>query len=245
VKVPGPVMTLVAMAALAAGILISNEHARKSDIAAGVAGATSNVGQGYPTTSAPASSPSTTPSPATTPSPSPSSVPPDSGFPPEVGYVGENGDGTISVAIAIKGTTAVAYLCDGSNIEAWLRGTAIGGKLTLTGEHSSKLSAVRNGSAISGTLTTAVGTWNFTAQIATGPAGLYRATASLKGVQQRLSWIVKQNGKQTGVLSKADGETEAAPVLNVTNLSAQDGGTTVTAIKITGDAVVGEPTGTS
>jgi serine/threonine-protein kinase len=180
----------------------------------------------------------------TSPSRTPSTAPPESGFPLDVGYVGENGDGTISVAIAIKGTAAVAYLCDGSNVEAWLRGTAIDGKLKLSGEQSSSLTAVGKADTVSGTLRTAIGTWPFQAQIATGPAGLYRANATLKGVQQRLSWIVKQNGTQTGVVSDASGKTQAAPALDVTSLSTQDGGTTVTATKITGDAVLAQPTRT-
>ena len=46
-----------------------------------------------------------------------------------------------SVAISIHGTQAIAYACNGSVVEAWLRGTAIGGQLVMTGKNGARLTA--------------------------------------------------------------------------------------------------------
>ncbi len=50
-------------------------------------------------------------------------------MPARADYAGEVNGGGASVAISIHGSQAIAYVCNGSVIEAWLKGTAAGGQL--------------------------------------------------------------------------------------------------------------------
>ena len=50
---------------------------------------------------------------------------------PDAVFVGKDETGEMAVGIAVKGGRAVAYLCDGRSVEAWLSGTATGGRVTL------------------------------------------------------------------------------------------------------------------
>ena len=48
------------------------------------------------------------------------------------------------------GQKAAAYLCDGDQVEAWLRGTVTGDEISLTGKNGATLEAKLDGSALSG-----------------------------------------------------------------------------------------------
>ena len=60
--------------------------------------------------------------------------------PTRVDYAGDVHGGAASVAISIHGSQAIAYVCNGSVIEAWLQGTAVGGRLIMTGKDRARLS---------------------------------------------------------------------------------------------------------
>jgi hypothetical protein len=61
--------------------------------------------------------------------------------PARAGYAGRVRGGGASVAVSILGGQAIAYLCNGSVTEAWLKGTAAGGKLTMAGKNRARLTA--------------------------------------------------------------------------------------------------------
>jgi hypothetical protein len=44
----------------------------------------------------------------------------------EKAYTGRSASDEVTVAIAVKDGKAVAYVCDGDNVEAWLKGTLTG-----------------------------------------------------------------------------------------------------------------------
>ncbi len=97
-------------------------------------------------------------------------------------FVGETSDPDIYVAIVLGGVEgdasrpARSYLCDGmlSTVDVWLEGEAIGDQLSLSAADGGRLKGVLNPSGIGGAATLGSGLdVVFTAQPATGPAGLY------------------------------------------------------------------------
>ena len=57
--------------------------------------------------------------------------------------------------------------------------------------------------------------WPFAAKAASSPAGLYEGRAQVRGVLNRIGWIMLQDGSQTGVWNRGSEEV-AAPVLDPT-----------------------------
>ena len=66
--------------------------------------------------------------------PTPTTSPDEGEFPNKIVYAGWTEDDSTAIAVAILGTRAAAYLCDGDSVEAWLRGTVDGNEITLTGK---------------------------------------------------------------------------------------------------------------
>jgi len=124
----------------------------------------------------------------------------------------DGGGGTL--AISLRDGVAIAYICDGKRVEAWLKGTAAAGKLSLTGEDGSKIAATFDEQRARGKVTVAGKTNNFDIRIAKKPSGLYRAAAKVRNAEVVGSWIVLQDGRQVGVLFNA-GVPGPAPALNV------------------------------
>ena len=60
----------------------------------------------------------------------------------EKAYTGRSAGNEVTVAIAVKDGKAVAYVCDGKKIEAWMEGTLAGGQLTLEGKTGSLAATV-------------------------------------------------------------------------------------------------------
>ncbi|MFF0342878.1 hypothetical protein [Kribbella sp. NPDC004875] len=208
-----PLVTLAATAVGLVGLLIVNSTQATGS-------------SGYAATPA---APSPTPTAEQKPTPTPTatrSTPraPTPAHKPIV-YIGRTAGREATLAVAVKGTRAVAYVCDGRRLEAWLAGTANTGRLTLrsrTGEHLI-------GTAAAGTLTFHGRTLRFTAHPAGPPAGLYRA----RNGSTTIGWIVLPDGSQVGIDN--DGTPAAAPPLNPANRSATVDGSEVTAQSITGD----------
>ena len=110
-----------------------------------------------PAASTPAASPTqaatTAASPAETPAPSPTateSAVDENEFPNKIVYAGRTEDGSIAIAVAVLGQKAAAYLCDGSQVEAWLRGTVSDDVISLIGKNGQTLEAKLDGSALRG-----------------------------------------------------------------------------------------------
>ena len=136
--------------------------------------------------------------------------------------------------ITVEGDKAVAYACDGNTVESWLRGPAVNGTVSLANkDKTSRLEGRLDGTAVVGTLWIGEKKWDFTAETAQPPAGLYVYEEG--GV--RSSWILDSAGAVTGVLRLDDGSTVPAPGLE-TDGSAVIDGRTVTATRVQGGSDV-------
>ena len=185
-----------------------------------------------------------TPAPAYTVSipPSPSSPTPAATavatVPARANYAGEVHGGGASVAISIHGSQAIAYVCNGSVIEAWLKGAAAGGQLTMTGTNRARLSATYNFKRAVGHVVAHGIRYTFSASAVHKPSGLYRSIAIVRGAKIKAGWIVLPDGRQVGsVESNPDSAAPSAataPVLDVAAGTAKDGSTVIVATPING-----------
>jgi hypothetical protein len=212
-KVRGPLITLTAAAVLGAGILLVNISQEQPSVVPG----------------APIAAPVTTT--ATAP-PAPRAP----AFPAKADYVGKipTAKGVITLDIAVEGDRAVAYACDGNSIESWMRGPAVNGVVSLASkDKTGRLEGRLDGDAIVGTLWIDTKKWDFTAEPAQAPAGLY--VYERDGI--RSSWIIDTSGKATGVLRRDDGSTAPAPDLGADGSTVIDGNA-VTAARVGGSSDV-------
>ncbi|MEV0283069.1 MULTISPECIES: hypothetical protein [unclassified Kribbella] len=181
--------------------------------------------------SPPATAPATaTPSPdatQTTPPPTPTATPTQQQV--VAVFTGRTTGREATLAIAVKGGKAVAYVCDGRSVEAWLTGTHDAGRLVLRSKSGDRLTAILSAEAVTGTVTVRGRQLAFTIDKADPPAGLYRARTS----SNTIGWIVLPDGSQVGVDN--DGTPAPAPPLDAAGGTATVGGSPVTATSITGD----------
>jgi hypothetical protein len=151
-KAFGPLLTLVAVAALGGGIWLMNVSQEST-----------------PASTAPVAQSATTA--ARVP---PAPVPPVVAFPTQASYVGKipTRSGLITLEVTVEGGKAVTYACDGDSVEVWLRGGATDGKLALwSKDKASRLDGHLAGTAIVGTLTIEQRSWDFIAAPVAPPAG--------------------------------------------------------------------------
>jgi hypothetical protein len=158
--------------------------------------------------------------------------------PAKANYAGEVKGGGASVAISIHHGQAIAYVCNGSVIEAWLQGTAANGHLTMTGKGHARLSATyRTKRAVGHVIAHGV-RYTFSAPAVHKPSGLYRAIAVVRGAKIKAGWIVLPDGTQVGSLepdaNAAAPTAKPAPALDVTTGTAQDGDTVLVATPVSG-----------
>jgi hypothetical protein len=158
--------------------------------------------------------------------------------PVKADYAGRvQGDGA-SVAISIHNGQAIAYVCNGSAIEAWYKGTAVNGVLIMTGKNNAHLSAIYDFGKATGDLLAHNTDYKFTVGIVHKPSGLYQATALVRGATVKAGWIVLPGGIKVGSLesdanSAAPSATQA-PDLDVATGTAQDGDVVLHAIPVSG-----------
>jgi hypothetical protein len=209
-----PLVTLGAVAAVGVGLLLVNVSQEPE-----------------PAKPAKPAAASTAPAPAPAPAP-----PPAPQFPAKADYVGKIpiATGTITLEITVQGDKAVAYACDGNSIEAWLKGSATNGTVSLAGKNpANRLEGRLQGSNVVGTLWIGEKKWDFTTTPAQPPAGLY--VYDQNGV--RTSWIIDQNNGVTGVQRQSDGTTTPAPGLSADGTAAING-QPVLATRVEGDSNV-------
>jgi hypothetical protein len=223
-KIKTPYLTLLVGAALGAVLLVASMLATPQAPASPIAAATP----------APASSATAQPSPA---SPTPTATA-TANVPARANYAGEVNGGGASVAISIHHGQAIAYVCNGSVIEAWLKGTAANGHLTMTGRGHARLSATyRTKRAVGHVIAHGV-RYTFSAPAVHKPSGLYRAIAIVRGAKIKAGWIVLPDGSQVGSLEPntdaAAPSATRAPMLDVTTGTAHDGNTVLVATPISG-----------
>jgi hypothetical protein len=132
----------------------------------------------------------------------------------EKAYAGRSSGNEVTVAIAVKNGRAVGYICDGKRVEAWLEGSVSGSDLSLkSADGKSTIVGTVDEAKSLGTVAVGDKEWPFAAKDAASPAGLYEGRASVKGVLNRIGWIVLPDGTQTGML-KAGTTEVTAPVLD-------------------------------
>jgi hypothetical protein len=162
-------------------------------------------------------SPSTKASPNTAPArtsapPSPS---PSRTSVPEGVYTGRTDDDSSAVAITVRDDKAIAYVCDGHNIESWLQGDVKDdGSLRLTGKGGASLDGTAKGAKeIRGTAHVGSGSYAFTISRTKKSSGLYRANSTVAGAKIEGGWIVLPDGEQVGILRR-DGKPSPAPEID-------------------------------
>jgi hypothetical protein len=188
----------------------------------------SSLDQGSGTPSSPATQPA---SPSASQSETVTAEPEGDQFPDKVLYAGRTDDDSTAVAVAVLGDRAAAYVCDGRNVESWMRGTARDGELDLRAKNGDNLEAKLDGSTIEGTIELGDEKLDFTIDEAKRPAGLYRA----RGSAYTIGWIVLPDGTQVGIETRDDGTSTAAPKLDPEQPDVEVNGESVTAKPVEGD----------
>jgi len=221
-KIKTPYVTLLVGAALGAVLLVASMLATPKAPASPIAAATP-----APASSAPAQPASASPTATVV-----------ANVPARANYAGEVNGGGASVAISIHHGQAIAYVCNGSVIEAWLKGTAVNGHLSMTGKGHARLSATyRTKRAVGHVIAHGV-RYTFSAPAVHKPSGLYRAIAIVRGAKIKAGWIVLPDGSQVGSLESNTNATAPsatrAPMLDVTTGTAHDGNTVLVATPISG-----------
>jgi hypothetical protein len=135
-------------------------------------------------------------------------------------YVGEVRGSRAFIALVLSQEgKALAYVCDGESIALWFRGRLEGGVLELQGSAGQRLQGRLDGE-VSGRITLPDGqSLVFSAQGATGGAGLYRYEGSADGSAYTGGWIINQKGEQRGAV--IGGGTLAPSVLEPRSLQAE------------------------
>jgi serine/threonine-protein kinase len=125
----------------------------------------------------------------------------------------------------VRNGQAIAYVCDGGRLEAWLQGPAGDGQLALTGKNGAALRGSHDGTTATGTAFAGGREFTFTVKMVQAPAGLYRIADKVANAAVNGGWIVA-DGEQTGTLT-VNGVTTAAPPLNT-----ETGETTVNGVVV-------------
>ena len=242
-----PLITLLTGAALGVVLLIASmlttPSGKPASYSAAAAAATSAPASA---TSAPAvaTEPSSA-SPAPAPAPAPSSPAPAAPSPTTVTtspvnatYAGRVGGGGGSVAISIHNGQAIAYVCNGSTVEAWFKGTAVNGVLIMTGKNHSHFSAIYDFGKVTGDVLAHGTDYSFSLPVVNKPSGLYRATAVVRGATIKAGWIVLSDGTQVGSVETLPNSPAPpafeAPELDVATGTARDGNIVLHAVAVDG-----------
>ncbi|WP_235435829.1 hypothetical protein [Mycobacterium sp. EPa45] len=168
---------------------------------------------------------------------------------------------TMTMAITVEGDKVVAFTTDGVKDEAYFKGTQKDGTMTLTSMYGDTLKASFNGTVVSGTVlmneSNSVPT-KFKAASVPAPAGIYTAAHD----NMRATWVVRPDHTLTGVMNNsAPGDHKITDAIMAQNQAFMDqvrqmrvnlqlhqappmtygtwttrmGGTTMNAVRVTGD----------
>jgi len=127
-------------------------------------------------------------------------------------YAGRVKGGGPLLAISVRDGVAVAYLCDGK-LEAWFKGTATAGRLTLTGKKGGDLTGTFNADRAKGSVTVGQREWDFQTPTVKKPSGLWKATAEVRGATVEGGWVVLKDGTQVGMVTR-NGVPTTAPLID-------------------------------
>jgi hypothetical protein len=219
----GPLLTLLAGAVLGGGLLVASMIATPPDQESDAVPAADSTPEPVVETQQP--TPTPTPEPTEEAEPVEEVAEPS---PEPVTYVGYVDGGGASVAVIVTGDEAIAYVCDGAAVEAWLEGGAEDGRLDLSGANGS-LTGSYDAEGATGETSAGDRTWTFTIAEVAAPEGLYRFADTIAGGADVVAgWIVLPDGTQIGAIT-ADGVTRPAPELDLATGTATVDGETITA----------------
>lgn len=229
-----PLVTLLAGGLLGAGLLVASMLATPDQPAADEAAA-DEVTEQAPEDESP--TPETEPPPSPEPDEPEDPPEPEPTLPPEpdpVTYVGYVDGGGASVAVVVTGDEAIAYVCDGVAVEAWVSGSAEDGRLALTNDDGDTLTGAYDDSELTGETEAGGLTWTFTVEQVDPPEGLYRFADTIVGGAEVVGgWIVLPDGTQVGVV-RVDGDPRPAGELDVGT-----GRVTIDGVAVTAEPVAG------
>jgi hypothetical protein len=154
----------------------------------------------------------------------------ESKFPNKIVYAGHAEDGAGAIAVAVLGTRAAAYFCDGHSVESWFKGAVQGGDISLKSKDGGTLQASLDGDHLKGSLRIKSQRMRFEINEAKKPAGIYRA----RGSKTTIGWIVLEDGSEVGVQTTSQNST-AAPELDPDNPQVTVDGKKLDAAPINGD----------
>ena len=233
-----PLITLLVGAALGVVLLVANTLATPSSAQPNYSAvAASSAAPAESATPAPTES-SEAPEPAessATPSPAPTRT-----TPTRADFTGRVGGGGGSVAVAVHGDKAIAYVCNGSTVEGWMRGKVEGDKLVLTGKNQTHLTASYHAGKVTGDVEAHGTDYSFSvstvSKSSSKSSGLYQATAVVQGKTIKAGWIVLGDGTQIGSLEtdKSGENAVTAPKLDVATMTARIGNVVLHAVPVSG-----------
>ncbi|HEX5302930.1 MAG TPA: hypothetical protein VFW50_38645 [Streptosporangiaceae bacterium] len=228
-----PLITLLTGAALGVVLLVASMLQTPTKTPAGYS-STVTPSSASPASSAPAAPAS---SPASV-SASPTATP-YAAAPAKATYAGKSNGGGATIAIVVYNGQVIAYVCNGSTIDAWFSGPASSdGKVTLTGKDNATLTAAYGVGQMTGDVTAHGTDFDFgvdTVSKSSG-AGLYRTTAKVGGDTVKAGWIVLDDGTQIGSLepdsTSATPSAVSAPRLDLATRTATYRGTVLHAVRV-------------
>jgi hypothetical protein len=225
VKHRSPLLTLAAVAVAFAVMFTVNMLASPPG-----SSSTGTAPPAAPTTASASPGSQETGTAAASPSPSATKSADDSKFPEKVVYAGRAEDGAGAIAVAVLGTQAAGYFCDGRSVESWFRGTVTGSDISLKSKDGATLQASLDGDHLKGSLRIKNERVRFEINEAKKPAGLYRA----RGSKTTIGWIVLEDGSEVGVQTTGQDSTPA-PELDPENPQVTVDGTELDAAPVNGD----------
>jgi hypothetical protein len=248
-KIPTPIITLLVGVALAIALFVSSMSAVSEKKAAAAQASANAAASAVPpvTSSSAASTAAASGSQSASASAAASASASASGsfvIPPHANYDGEVQGNLGAVALVVHDTFAIAYFCNGKTIESWFSGTPHNGKLTMQAKGSSgSLTADYALGHARGTVVVNGVSYIFSIIAVHKPSGLFQSIASVRGASVKAGWIVLANGTEVGSLNPdvnaANQVSQAAPKLDLSTLTADDDGTTITAVPIDGETGTG------
>lgn len=230
-----PLITLLTGAAIGVVLLVASMLQTPTKTPAGYS-STVSPSSASPATSAPAA-PASSSAPASV-SASPTATP-YAAAPAKATYAGKSNSGSATIAIVIYDGQVIAYVCNGSTIDAWFSGPASSdGKVTLTGKDNATLTAAYGAGQMTGDVTAHGTDYDFgvdTVSKSSG-AGLYQATAKVGGETVKAGWIVLDDGTQIGSIepnsTSANPSAQRAPRLDLATRTATYNGTVLHAVRV-------------
>lgn len=238
-----PLITLLTGAALGVVLLISTMLANPSS-------APLNYSAAAASSAAPAES--ATPAESTAPAPTEASEAPEQSSaaapspaptrttPTRADFTGRVGGGGGSVAVAVHGDKAIAYVCNGSTVEGWMRGKVNGDKLVLTGKNQTHLTASYHAGKVTGDVEAHGTDYSFSvstvSKSSSKSSGLYQATEVVQGKTIKAGWIVLGDGTQIGSveINPSGKDAVTAPKLDVATMTARIGNVVLHAVPVSG-----------